>query len=194
MTPPRRTYLLAPLLATMLATTPLATTSYAAPTEVRAVPACSKAAAPAKDALLAHNKHCSTPAPPPPPPPPGPSCTTTGPSPIAMTRQAGPLLVSKIGPRSISVVSVAGGLNASTELDVMVNGSAYGFTKGSVVPWFTLPWSDTEVRIENWDHFSGKTITAVGFYSYPTGYLFGGWQQLDIPIVMGDPPADACPL
>lgn len=100
--------------------------------------------------------------------------------------------MTKIGPLSVSVANAAGGLNASTELDLMVDGSAYGFTKGSIVPWFSLPWSDTEVRVENWVHFDGKSLSAVGFYAYPTGYLFGGWQQLSAPLIMGDPPADAC--
>ena len=130
----------------------------------------------------------------PPPPPPPPTCDPTAPSPLAIVRQAGPFTVTKTASRSIAVAKADGGLSASTELDVTLDGTAYGFTKGSVVPWFQLPWSDTEVRIENWDYFAGKTITAVRFYAYPTGDLFGGWAQLTTPIVMGDPPTGCTPL
>lgn len=195
MTPPRRTLILAPLLAALLATTPLATASHAALPPDRIVPACDKPAASAKTALMAHNKHCLPPAPPPPPPPPPPPvCTSDGPSPIATSRQAGPYVVSKIGPRGIAVGKADGGLNTSTQFNVRLSdGNTYGFTRGTISQWFTLSWSDVEVRADNWAHFDGKAVTAVGFVAYPVGALFGGMQLLDPPILMGEPPVDACP-
>lgn len=163
------------------------------------VPACSKAAPQAQLVLVDKNKHCAPAQPPPPPPPPPPEepppppCNEAAPSQILTASPAGPYTVTKVAANSLAVMHPAGGLNAATELDVEVGGTGYGFTKGSVVPWFTLPWGEFEVRIENWEHFAGKAITAVQFYQYPyPGPLFGGWQQLERPIVMGVPAADGC--
>lgn len=158
----------------------------AAPSQAKTIPACTKAAGPAQAVLVEHNKHCA----PATPPPPVPTCAPADPSPISATRQAGPYTVTKLAATSLAVAKPTGGLNAATELDINVGGTGYGFTKGASVPWFQLPWSDSEVRVENWQYFDGQAITSIQFYAYPYGPLFGGWTPLDAPIVMGQPPTD----
>jgi hypothetical protein len=99
-----------------------------------------------------------------PPPPPPPACDPSLPSDVFTSTTAGPYTVTKSGATSLSATKPDGGLNVATEFDVEVGGTGYGFTKGASVPWFQLIWTDIEVRVENWEHFAGKAITAVQFY------------------------------
>ncbi len=191
---PNRHLLPIPLAALALAT--FASPAHAG--SVQRVPACDRAAPAAQAKLAEHNKHCAqvTPPPPvepppPPPHPPAPTCDPALPSPLSVSEQAGPYTVTKTGATSLAVSKPDGGLSSATELDITVGGTGYGFTKGAMVPWFQLPWSDTEVRVENWEYFGTHPITSVQYYQYPyPGPLFGGWQQLDTPIVMGSPQPD----